>query len=290
MNNIWSTYLQKIGTLYYSRQLRFSDVLKENYLKAFAIDDKKSILEVGFGPGALSQSLNRWYPNAKITGVDRDSAFVEFARQKSPNISFVEGDATNLPFENEIFDATISYTVQEHIEPSKFFGEQFRVLKHNGVCLVLSARRGINIKAACILEESDFEKEIYNRIDIEKYSSEVHEKYNVGAYSLTETELPQTMAKCGFKNISIEYIVINLTPDNPTTPKETACAIINANRQNDLDGVDSYTAPNGIKDDEIEELKRLINAKYDERIRLYDAGIKQWDTNVSITMVLRGIK
>lgn len=290
MNNIWSTYLQKIGTLYYSRKLRFSDVLKENYLKAFAIDDKKSILEVGFGPGALSQSLNRWYPNSKITGVDRDSAFVEFARQNAPNISYIEGDATNLPFENEVFDATISYTVQEHIEPSKFFGEQFRVLKPNGVCLVLSARRGINIKAQCILDESDFEKEIYNRIDIEKYSNEVHEKYNVGAYSLTEAELPQTMAKYGFKNISIEYIMINLTPDNPTTSKETAYAIINANRQNDLDGIDSYLTPNAVKADEIEELKRLINFKYDERLRLYDAGIKQWDTNVALTMVLRGVK
>ncbi len=290
MNNIWSTYLQKIGTLYYSRQLRFSDVLKENYLKAFAIDDKQNILEVGFGPGALSQSLNRWYPNASITGVDRDSEFVKFARQNAPNISFIEGDATNLPFENEIFDATISYTVQEHIEPSKFFGEQLRVLKPNGVCLVLSARRGINIKAQCILEESDFEKEIYSRIDIEKYSDEVHEKYNVGAYSLTEAELPQIMEKYGFKNISVEYIVVNLTPDNPTTSKETAYAIINANRQNDLDGIDSYLTPNAVKADEIEELKRLINAKYDKRLRLYDEGIKQWDTNVALTMVLRGIK
>lgn len=34
---------------------------------------------------------------------------------------------------------TFSNTVSEHIEPSKFYGEQYRVLKENGVCLVLSA-------------------------------------------------------------------------------------------------------------------------------------------------------
>ena len=41
---------------------------------------------------------------------------------------------------------------------------------------------------------------------------------------------------------------------------------------------------------EVEELKRLVNAKYDKRILLYDQGVKQWDTNVSITMVVRGVK
>ena len=30
--------------------------------------------------------------------------------------------------------------------------------------------------------------------------------------------------------------------------------------------------------------------KYDKRIELYRAGIKQWDTSVSVTMILRGQK
>lgn len=292
MNSLWSTCIQKIGTLYYSRQLRFSDIYKDNYKKAFMIDDKKSILEIGCGPGALSQSLNRWYPNAKITGIDRDSNFIEFAKQNSPNVTFIEGDATNLPFNDESFDVVISYTVQEHIEPSKFFGEQLRVLKPNGVCLVLSARRGINIKAPFILEESEYEKEIYSRKDIEKCYDDIHKKYSIGAYSMTESELPRTMAKYGFKNISTDYLTINLTPDNLTCSKETAYAIINENRQNDLDGAEAlFTISAGsVKTDELEELKRIINSKYDERLRLYDACIKQWDTNISLNLILRGTK
>ncbi|NLG89188.1 MAG: hypothetical protein GX494_08275, partial [Clostridiaceae bacterium] len=42
--------------------------------------------------------------------------------------------------------------------------------------------------------------------------------------------------------------------------------------------------------DEVNELKRIINKKYDKRIELYDNGIKQWDTSVSLTMILRGTK
>lgn len=100
------------------------------------------------------------------------------------------------------------------------------------------------------------------------------------------------MEKYGFKNVTIEYITINLTPDNPIYSKEMAHLIINANRQTELDGAD-YLLPiasNVVSKDEVEELKRIINEKYDKRLELYDAGIKQWDSNMSLTMILRGIK
>ena len=85
---------------------------------------------------------------------------------------------------------------------------------------------------------------------------------------------------------------MNLTPDNPVYSAEMAHAMINANRQGHLDNVDSllFTAGEVITVAEIEELKQIINTKYDKRIMLYDKGIKQWDTNVSVTMIVRGIK
>lgn len=290
MNTIWSTYLQGIRTLYSTRSLRFSDIFKEKYQNAFSIEDKQKILEIGCGPGALSESLFRWYPSAQIFGVDRDSSFIDFARKRNPHINFSEGDATNLPFENESFDVTISNTVSEHIEPSKFYGEQYRVLKENGVCLVLSARRGINIAAPCIMEQSEFEKEVWQRT--EKYFEETKKKYNVCAYPQSEMEMPLCMERYGFRNVTTEYVTINLTPDNPIYSKEMAYAMINANRQGNLDSVDGliHIAAEVVTESEIEELKRLINAKYDKRLELYDRGIKQWDTNVSLTMIMRGIK
>ena len=54
MNTIWSTYVQKIGTLYDTRSLRFSDIYKDKYLEAFKIEDRSNLklLEIGCGPGA----------------------------------------------------------------------------------------------------------------------------------------------------------------------------------------------------------------------------------------------
>lgn len=89
MNTIWSDYIQSINTLYLSRTLRFSDTYKENYMNFFNIGNKKDILEIGCGPGALTNSLSRWYPNTNIIGIDRDTSFIEFAKQKMPHLKFI---------------------------------------------------------------------------------------------------------------------------------------------------------------------------------------------------------
>ena len=154
----------------------------------------------------------------------------------------------------------------------------------------MSARKGINISAQCIREESDLEKKIWKRVD--KYFREIDEKYAVCAYPQNEMEMPLCMEQYGFRNVTTDYITINLTPDNPIYPKEMAYAMINANRKGAVDNVESLTqiGKGIVSDSEIEELKHIVNAKYDKRIELYDNGIKQWDTNVSLTMIMRGIK
>lgn len=290
MNTIWSTYIQGLGTLYNSRRLRFSDLFKKQYMNVFNIDNKDNLLEIGCGPGALAESLSRWYPDIKIYGIDRDSKFIEFAKKNNPDIDFSEGDATNLNFESNSFDVTISNTVAEHIEPSKFYREQYRVLKEKGVCIVLSARRCINIPAQCIKEQTEFEKEIWNRVN--SYYKEINDKYSVCAYPQNEMELPLCMEQYGFKDVTTNYITVNLTPDNPVYSKEMAYSMINANRNGDIESIEGLVhMPTGIvSNEELEELKRITNAKYDKRIDLYNQGIKQWDTNVSVTMIIRGIK
>lgn len=118
------------------------------------------------------------------------------------------------------------------------------------------------------------------------------QKYAVCAYPQNEAELPLCMEKYGFRDVSTEYLTVNLTPDNPNVSPETAHAIINANRQCHLDYFDSLPAVTEglVTTAETEKLKRLANARYDEKIRLYDCGIRQWDTTVAVTMIVRGVK
>ena len=285
MNNIWSTHIQGPKTLWHSRALRFSDMYKEQYMRAFALDDGAKILEIGCGPGALCSSLKRWYPEAEVIGLDPDSGFIEFAKSSVPNAEFIEGYADALPFSDGSLDATISNTVAEHVEPSEFFGEQYRVLKEGGVCLVLSTRHSISHTAPCIAEESAREKELWQKLS--ESAKENDEKFKVCGYPMTEQEYPAAMKKYGFRNITVDYVTVNLTPDDPRNSRETAIEMINAERVNELEAVVTHGA---LSEADEKELISLINGRYDRRIELYDAGEKQWDANIVTIMVMRGVK
>ena len=282
MNNIWSDHVQGIMTLYLSRKLRFDDIFFTQYEKLFNLDHNRDlkILEIGCGPGALAESLHRWYPKAQITAIDRDSIFISFAWDNISGIRFLEGDATHLPFENDSFDVTISNTVQEHIEPSAFWGEQRRVLKPGGVCLCLSARKGIHCPAPC-LEMTNEEKEFWDSLP---QSEDELKKYNVCQFPMSEAELPASMESHGFIDVTTGFAIIDLTPDATKYSDKMAEAMIEAGRQSSLEAIRSAHS------DHAEKAISAVNDKYEERLRLYRSGIKQWDTSVSVTMVIRGTK
>ena len=282
MNEFWSDHVQGVMTLFLSRELRFHDHFQQQYAPLFALDEMKDlrILEIGCGPGALAKSLHRWFPRAEITAIDRDSRFISFAKSNIPGIDFREGDATHLSFEDQSFDVTISYTVQEHIEPSLFWKEQLRVLKPGGICLCLSARKGLRAVAPC-LETTREEKDFWESVSS---SDDVLEQFGVGKYALSEAELPASMENYGFVDVTTGYAISDLTPDAPKYSAQMAETMMEALRQNDLEAIRSAHATGAQK------AMDAVNAKYDERISLYRKGIKQWDTNVSVTMVVRGRK
>lgn len=83
----------------------------------------------------------------------------------------------------------------------------------------------------------------------------------------------------GFRNVTTAYITVNLTPDHPGCPAEMAHTIIESNRQNELDNAENllHIANEVVSPSEVDALKRLVNARYDQRRLLYDQGFKQWD-------------
>ncbi len=269
-------------TLYLSRKLRFDDFFFAQYDRMFNLNPEKEmkILEIGCGPGALAEALHRWYPKAQITAIDRDSGFISFAEKNIKGVHFMEGDAACLPFENDSFDVTISNTVQEHIDPAAFWSEQRRVLKPGGVCLCLSARKGLCLTAPC-LEMTAEEKEFWENAP---QAEDSLEKLGVGKYRLSEAELPAVMEQNGFTDVTSGYALLDLTPDDPKYDSQIAETMIEALRQNDLEALQSMHSENA------EKAIAAVQAKYDERIRLYREGIRQWDTTVSVIMIIRGRK
>jgi ubiquinone/menaquinone biosynthesis C-methylase UbiE len=97
----------------------------------------KQLLEVGCGVGGQSEILLRRFPNIFLTGVDRSEDQLVEARNSLGQLphcqgryEFIRGDAGELEFEAENFDAAFVCWLLEHVQsPLKILNEVRRVLK-----------------------------------------------------------------------------------------------------------------------------------------------------------------
>ena len=98
-----------------------------------------SALDVACGSGKLSAELARLAgPGGGIVGIDFSPKMLEIARRDHPSITFVEGDALQLPFDDASFDAsTIAFGLRNLADPVRGMREMVRVVKRGGRAVVL---------------------------------------------------------------------------------------------------------------------------------------------------------
>lgn len=101
-----------------------------------AVDPRagQRILDLACGSGVSTVSLAS--TGARVTGVDFSPGMLEVARERHgdhPRVDFEQGDATDLPFHADTFDAaTIQYGLRNVADPEKAISELFRVVKPGG--------------------------------------------------------------------------------------------------------------------------------------------------------------
>lgn len=103
----------------------------------------KRILEISCGHGGGASYLARTFEPKAYTGLDLNADGIRFCRQQHQvaGLSFVQGDAENLPFEPGTFDAVINVEAS-HCYPHfpRFLTEAARVLRHGGHLLYADFR------------------------------------------------------------------------------------------------------------------------------------------------------
>jgi SAM-dependent methyltransferase len=96
------------------------------------------ILDAGCGTGVVASRLvDRGY---EVTGLDPSAGMLDHLRSRDPRVNAVQGSATELPFDDGVFDLTFCVAVMHHIADAKdvhrALGEMVRVTRPGGLVLV----------------------------------------------------------------------------------------------------------------------------------------------------------
>jgi ubiquinone/menaquinone biosynthesis C-methylase UbiE len=112
------------------------------------LTDNANVLEVAPGPGYFSIELAKM-GNFNITGMDISDDFVKIcqANAKRENVSarFLQGNVSKMPFEDNMFNFIFcSAAFKNFREPVTALGEMYRVLKNNGIALIVDMNHDVS--------------------------------------------------------------------------------------------------------------------------------------------------
>ena len=294
MNTYWSQYVQKTEELYLSRGLKFHRGNIDKWIDIMRLHDGMKILEVGCAGGLLCHRLKECLSNAEITGIDFDTGHIDFAKKKTEELglkcNFIAGDATQLPFEDNVFDACYSHTVMNFCDPEKFVSEQHRVLKPGGKMIVMDVyHRGLKQEEWIPTDDCE-EKELFDKVWA---AASENPNSQIKRYENRTEKYFGYLAAQGFHNISIEAMAsVSYAPDCDNVNDEMARAQINDDRVSELCSVEkAYAmAPDALSKTEYQTLLDMINRRFDRKIQQYENGEKNWEFRIATTVLISGTK
>ncbi|PQZ53958.1 MULTISPECIES: bifunctional 2-polyprenyl-6-hydroxyphenol methylase/3-demethylubiquinol 3-O-methyltransferase UbiG [Bacillus] len=101
------------------------------------VEKEVQVLDVGCGDGYGTYKLS--LTGYKAVGVDLSEVMIQKGKERGegPNLSFIKGDLSSLPFENEKFEAIMAINSLEWTEePLQALNEIKRVLKKDGYACI----------------------------------------------------------------------------------------------------------------------------------------------------------
>jgi ubiquinone/menaquinone biosynthesis C-methylase UbiE len=112
---------------------RWSRRLAKSFAEFAGVGAHDRVLDVGCGTGALAGAILAAHPESVVTGIDPSEVFVESCRAQYPSARFLMGDAQQLPFGDQAFDASLACLVLNFVaSPRDAVAEMARVTAHNG--------------------------------------------------------------------------------------------------------------------------------------------------------------
>lgn len=121
------------GSAYDRFMGRYSRPLAATFADAVGVSAGQRVLDIGWGPGALTEELVGRVGASSVAAVDPSKPFVEECARRNPGVDVRLGKAELLPFAEGTFDAALAQLVLHFVsDPAAAASEMRRVLRPGG--------------------------------------------------------------------------------------------------------------------------------------------------------------
>lgn len=227
----------------------------------------KNLIDIGCGNGAFLAMYHKVSPETKLSGLDISHEMVMRCRERLPEAEFTEGDAENMPFPDNSFDAVSCHmSIHHHPHPEKSLREMYRIAEEDGSVVIneltgpAPLRRFMNW---CFTKWNTGDHAVYSRPEMEKMLAEA------GFIKIKSRLItPFTYACAGRKHVTGQ------TERTFAKPEEQAEKTFAKPKEKAKYDARQMIKLTGLSASEITEISRQIaDAFYDYRYHEDDAGL-----------------
>ena len=181
---------------------------KKKLVQLMNIQPKDLIVEVGTGTGDITNLINKNYSTTSVVSVDLNYNMLKYGKKKikykSDNISWINCNAENLPFNKNTFDKyIISFCLRNITFIDSALNEAIRVLKPGGIfyCLEFSKPKSSLVNSIYNVYKSEIIPFIGERITKNKKAYQYLEE-SISRFP-NQRVLLSKLKKRGFENTSV---------------------------------------------------------------------------------------